>query len=207
MNLPNKLTVARMVMAVFFVMALLLPAEGVIRTHYPLGKTTALVVFIIACLTDWLDGHIARRQKLETHFGSLMDPLADKILVAAAFICFIEINDAKGNPLVQAWMTLVIVAREFLVTGLRLVAREQGVVLRAERLGKHKTFSQMLTIIVVLAGLAMREDWNFVGMSAEEFDVRFSNVVFWMMLGTVTLTVFSGAIYFWRNRGLFLRDA
>ena len=147
-----------------FVMASLLPAEGMIRSHFPLGKTTALVIFIIASLTDWWDGWYARRHNLVTNFGTLLDPLADKLLVVAAFICFIEQTTYKaGVPLVQGWMVLVIVAREFLVTGLRLVAKDQGVVLQAEQLGKHKTVSQMATIIVTLAGLAAREDWQCLG--------------------------------------------
>lgn len=208
MNLPNKLTVARIGLTALFVMALLLPAEGVVRSHFPLGKTTALLLFVVASLTDWWDGWYARRHKLETAFGALLDPLADKLLVVAAFICFIEQTTYKaGAPLVQAWMVLVIVAREFLVTGLRLVAREQGIVLRAEQLGKHKTVSQMATIIVTLAGLAAREDWGCGGIDPGRFDVVFSRLVFGMMLVTVVLTVWSGAAYFVKNGKLFLRDA
>ena len=101
-------------------------------------------------------------------------------------------------------MTLVIVSREILVTGLRLVAREQGVVLKAERLGKHKTISQMVAINVILTGLAAREEW---GCSSLAFDKAFSRAVFWLMVVTVALTVWSGASYFWKNREAFLRDA
>ncbi len=208
MNLPNRLTVARIGLTGLFVMALLLPSEGVIRSHFPLGKTTALLIFIVASLTDWWDGWYARRHKLETTFGALLDPLADKLLVAAAFICFIEQSSCRpGVPLVQAWMVLVIVAREFLVTGLRLVAKEQGVVLKAEQLGKHKTVSQMVTIIVTLAGLAAREDWHCLGINPGEFNMGFSRLVFGMMLVVVALTVWSGAAYFFKNGKLFLQDA
>jgi len=208
MNLPNRLTIARIVLTVFFVMALLLPPQGWVRSHFPFGKTTALVIFIVASLTDWWDGWYARRHKLETAFGMLLDPLADKILTAAAFICFIEQPSYRaGVPLVQAWMVLVIVARDFLVTGLRLVANQQGVVLRAEWFGKHKTVSQMVTIIVILLGLAAREDWNCFGADYNRFDVTFSRVAFTLMLITVGLTLVSGIIYFWKNRECFLRDA
>ena len=208
MNLPNRLTVARIGLTVFFVMALLLPPQGWVRSHFPFGKTTALVIFIVASLTDWWDGWYARRHKLETAFGMLLDPLADKILTTAAFICFIEQPSYRTSvPLVQAWMTLVIVARDFLVTGLRLVANQQGVVLRAEWFGKHKTVSQMVTIIVILLGLAAREDWNCFGADYEPFDVTFSRVAFTLMLITVGLTLVSGIIYFWKNRECFLRDA
>jgi CDP-diacylglycerol---glycerol-3-phosphate 3-phosphatidyltransferase len=208
MNLPNRLTVGRVALTVFFVIALLLPREGWMHSHFPFGKTTALIIFIVASLTDWWDGWYARRHKLETAFGMLLDPLADKILTTAAFICFIEQPSYRpGVPLAQAWMALVIVARDFLVTGLRLVANQQGVVLRAEWFGKQKTVSQMVTIIVILLGLAAREDWNCFGANYSQFDVTFSRVAFTLMLITVGLTLVSGIIYFWKNRECFLRDA
>lgn len=203
MNLPNRLTVARIGLTGVFVAAMLLPREGWVMSHFAYGKTLALAVFCLAALTDWLDGWWARRYRLETNFGALLDPVADKVLTTAAFICFIEQHNYKGQPLVQGWMVLVIVARDFLVTGLRLVAGDRGVVLKAEQLGKHKTISQMTTIIVVLVGLAARDDWALWGA---QFDVFFSRLVFGMMLATVLLTVWSGGAYFWRNREMF-RDA
>jgi len=208
MNLPNRLTVGRIVLTVFFVMALLLPPHGWVRSHFPFGKTTALIIFIVASLTDWWDGWYARRHHLETAFGMLLDPLADKILTAAAFICFIEQPSYRpGVPLVQAWMVLAIVARDFLVTGLRLVASRQGVVLRAEGLGKHKTASQMVTIIIILLGLAAREDWDCFGMDSDRFNMTFSRVAFTLMLITVGLTVLSGIIFFFKNQQHVLNDA
>jgi CDP-diacylglycerol--glycerol-3-phosphate 3-phosphatidyltransferase len=204
MNLPNRLTVTRIGLTVLFVMAMLLPREGIIMSHFPYGKTLALIVFLVAGLTDWWDGWLARRKQQETNFGALLDPVADKILTTAAFICFIEQHNYKHEPLVQAWMVLAIVARDFLVTGLRLVASGQGVVLKAEELGKHKTVSQMITIIVTLAGLALRDDWAWHG---ERFDVLFSRLVFGFMLVTVALTVWSGFAYLHKNWELFLRDA
>jgi len=207
MNLPNRLTVGRIILTVYFVMALLLPPAGWLRSHFPFGKTTALIIFIVASLTDWLDGWYARRHKLETNFGMLLDPLADKILTTAAFICFIEQPSYRpGVPLVQAWMVLVIVARDFLVTGLRLVASQQGVVLRAERLGKHKTISQMVTIIIILLGLAAREDWNCFGMDYQQFNIVFSRSAFGLMLWTVALTLLSGIVYLYKNGERFLHD-
>jgi len=200
MNLPNRLSIARIGLTGIFVAAMLLPRDGVIMSYFPYGKTLALVVFGIAALTDWLDGWLARRNKLETNFGALLDPVADKVLTAAAFICFIEQQNYKGQSLVQGWMVLIIVARDFLVTGLRLVASSNGVVVKAEQLGKHKTISQMSTIIVVLVGLAARDDWGLWGTS---FDVTYSRIVLGMMIATVTLTVWSGGGYFWRNRDIF----
>ena len=208
MNLPNRLTVGRIALTVVFVMALLLPPQGLLLSHFPFGKTVALIIFIVASLTDWWDGWYARRHKLETTFGALLDPLADKVLTAAAFICFIEQPSyRKDVPLVQAWMALVIVARDFLVTGLRLVASQQGVVLRAEGLGKHKTASQMIAIIIILTGLAAREEWGCFGMDYNRFNVGFSRVAFTLMLITVGLTLLSGVIYLWKDGERFLRDA
>ncbi len=200
MTLPNKLTLGRLALTMVFVVALL-GNEGAYL------KTAALAIFIIASLTDWLDGWLARTRGLETTFGALLDPLADKVLVAAAFICFIELENAAGGPLVPAWMVLLIISREFLVTGLRLVAREQHVVLKAERLGKHKTISQMITIIVILLGLAAREDWGSIGFDPERFDAGFAGTVLVMLTITVVLTIWSGAAYFWKNRKLFLQHA
>jgi CDP-diacylglycerol--glycerol-3-phosphate 3-phosphatidyltransferase len=204
MNLPNRLTVARIGMTALFVAAMLLPRDGLIMSHFPCGKTLALAIFVLAALTDWCDGWLARKYKMETSFGALLDPVADKVLTTAAFICFIEQHNYRGQPLVSGWMVLIIVARDFLVTGLRLVAGDQGVVLKAEQLGKHKTISQMTTIIVVLIGLAARDDWHLWG---ERFDVFFCRLVLGMMLSTVLLTVWSGFGYFWRNREIFVHNA
>ena len=201
MNVPNRLTLGRIGLTVLFVMAMLLPREGVVMSHFPYGKTLALLVFLVAALTDWWDGWLARRHNQETSFGALLDPVADKILTTAAFICFVEQHNYKHEPLVQAWMVLVIVARDFLVTGLRLVAGAKGVVLKAEELGKHKTVSQIITIVVTLAGLAARDDWGV------KIDVQFSRLVFGFMLVTVGLTVWSGIAYLYKNRELLLRDA
>jgi CDP-diacylglycerol--glycerol-3-phosphate 3-phosphatidyltransferase len=197
MNLPNRLTVWRIALTPVFVAALLLP-------NPPWGKSVALGVFIVACLTDWYDGWLARTRKLETAFGALLDPVADKILTCAAFICFVELRDHNGNALIQAWMALLIVSRDILITGLRLVARERGVVLQAERLGKHKTASQMVAIILILIGLAARDEWGF---GSPQFNAVFCAVAFWLGLVTVVLTVWSGWMFLWKNRALVLRDA
>ncbi len=207
MNLPNKLTVGRIGLTGVLVVALLWPTDGWAGVTLPSGKTLALIVFVLACLTDWWDGWLARRQGKETAFGTLLDPLADKILVAAAFICFVDQPSASGHALVPAWMVLLIVSREFLVTGLRLVAREQGTVLRAEKLGKHKTASQMAAITVILAGLAARQDWGCLGYDCPRFDRAFSRVVLGVMTVTVVLTVWSGLAYLVKNRKLLLDHA
>ena len=206
MNLPNKLTVGRIVLTAVMVPALLLPEDGIIHAHFPYGKTLALAVFVLASLTDWWDGVIARQRKLYTNFGALLDPIADKVLTTASFICFIEQKDAHGGALVSAWMVLLIVSRDFLVTGLRLVASQGGILLKAEKLGKHKTTTQMVTIILILLGLAAREEWHCFGFDYGNFNTVFSIAVFWLMLVTVALTLWSGIAFLNKNRRVVLKD-
>src|SRR5882724_11582932 len=138
MNLPNKLTLSRFVLTVAFL--------GVMFSRIPYHETIALVLFIAAGISDFLDGQIARRRKLITNFGILMDPLADKILVCSAFIALVEYGriGTVMNVRVEAWMVVIIVARELTITGLRLLAASKNVVLAAEGYGKHKTISQIV---------------------------------------------------------------
>lgn len=139
MNLPNKLTVLRIVMVPFFVLFMLTDLGG------SANKWIALVIFCAASLTDMLDGKIARARNLVTNFGKFMDPLADKLLVCSAMICLIP----KGK--LAAWIVIVIIAREFIISGFRLVASDSGVVIAASYWGKLKTVFQMLMIIVLIA--------------------------------------------------------
>ncbi|HEY8900546.1 MAG TPA: CDP-diacylglycerol--glycerol-3-phosphate 3-phosphatidyltransferase [Chthoniobacterales bacterium] len=185
MNLPNQLTVGRLVLSVFFVACL--------SVKFPFSHTAALVLFLIATITDYLDGVIARRHGLITDFGKLMDPLADKILTAAAFICLLPFGAMPG------WVVIIIIAREFLITGLRLLAGAKGVVLPAEKLGKHKTAWQMATIIFFLLLLAL-SDWSSSRLAW--VPVAWSSVGPVMVTITTVLTVYSGMGYFWKNRAL-----
>lgn len=141
MNLPNKLTVFRVILIPFFVLFLLLEL-----TAY--DKWIALAIFIIASLTDFLDGHIARKYHLVTNFGKFMDPLADKLLVCSALICLIELNR------IPAWIVIVIIAREFIISGFRLVASDNGVVIAASYWGKFKTTFQIVMICLMIADLS-----------------------------------------------------
>ena len=141
MNLPNKLTILRMIMVPFFVLFMLVPIGG------PANKWIALAIFVVASLTDTLDGYIARRDHLITDFGKFMDPLADKLLVCSALICFVELGD------LPAWMVIVIIAREFIISGVRLVASDNGIVIAASKTGKLKTISQMVMVVLVIADL------------------------------------------------------
>lgn len=142
MNLPNKLTTFRVALIPFFVFFLLTTITG----NY--GKWIALAIFIIASATDFLDGYIARKYNLVTNFGKFMDPLADKLLVCSAMICLIE----KGA--IPAWIVIIIIAREFIISGFRLIASDNGVVIAASYWGKFKTVSQMLMICLMIADIS-----------------------------------------------------
>lgn len=141
MNTPNKLTIARVVMIPFFVAFLMYDIAG------SAGKWIALAIFIVASLTDTLDGYLARRDNLVTNFGKFMDPLADKLLVCSALICF------TGMGELPAWITIVIIAREFIISGFRLVAADNDIVIAASYWGKFKTVSQMFMLILLIADL------------------------------------------------------
>ena len=141
MNLPNKLTVVRMALVPFFVASLLLSGSNETL------KWVALVLFVVASLTDFLDGYIARKYNLITNFGKFMDPLADKILTISGMICLIELGR------IPSWIVVIIVAREFIISGFRLIAAENGVVIAANYWGKFKTTFQMIMIILMIVNI------------------------------------------------------
>jgi CDP-diacylglycerol--glycerol-3-phosphate 3-phosphatidyltransferase len=148
-------------------------------------------LFLAATLTDYLDGVIARRWNLITDFGKLMDPLADKVLTASAFICLIPFGA------LPAWAVIIIISREFLITGLRLLASSKNIILPAEKLGKHKTAWQMATIIYFLLLLALREWTKPVSILETAWGGGQ-----WLVGITVVLTVYSGLAYLYKNRAL-----
>lgn len=176
MNLPNKLTVLRVILIPFFVLFLLTDLGG------SNGKYYALAVFVIASLTDLLDGKIARKYNLVTNFGKFMDPLADKLLVCSAMICLVEL---KRLP---AWIVIIIIAREFIISGFRLVASDNGVVIAASWWGKFKTTFQMLMIILLILDLG--------GVFG-----TLETIVTWTAL---ILTVISLVDYLLKNKGVLL---
>ena len=195
MNLPNKLTASRFVLTVAFLIVMF----SQVRFH----ETVALVLFCAAGVTDFLDGELARRRKLITNFGILMDPLADKIMVCSAFIAFVGVN------WLSAWMAVIVVARELAITGLRMLAASKNVVLAAEGYGKHKTISQITAIIAILV-LHAYGDWGAPGKMIFGWQVFarpwvwwFSEIAKWL---AVVLTFTSGWLYLWRNRALYLDD-
>lgn len=172
MNLPNKLTILRVIMVPFFVLFMLTDIGG------DANKWIALVLFVIASLTDLLDGKIARKYNLVTNFGKFMDPLADKLLVCSAMICLIEMDK------LAAWIVIVIISREFIISGFRLVASDNGVVIAASYWGKFKTVFQMAMIIVLIADLG--GIFTMIG-----------NILVWVALA---LTVISLVDYIVKNK-------
>jgi len=202
MNLPNRLTVSRFFLTAGFVAAMTLgwrgePTWGPTVLSWRWGYTAGLAFFVAAAVTDYFDGAIARRRKLVTDFGKLMDPVADKVLMASAFICLIP------EHAIPAWAAIVIISREFLITGLRLLAASKGVVLPAEKLGKHKTAWQMVTVIYFLVLLSLSElsragvvhgllwwahAWHYGGIA--------------LIVLSLVLTLYSGFGYLSKNRAL-----
>lgn len=182
MNLPNKLTLLRAILVPFFLLLLFVNA-------IPLNFTFALIVFAVASITDALDGHIARKNNLVTNFGKFLDPLADKVLVISALIAFIELDIIGSVPVV------IIVAREFMVSGLRLLAADGGVVVAAGFWGKLKTAFTMITIVVILLNLTISGDFDWFGMTVDGLkkivDIAIQALV-WL---STALTVISGCVY------------
>lgn len=194
MNLPNKLTVLRIILVPLFMVALLV-------SSIPYNYLIALIIFALASFTDMLDGKIARRKDLITDFGKFSDPLADKILVMSAFVCFIELG------FTGAVVVMLILFREFAVTSIRLVAASKGKVVAANIFGKAKTVSQMVAIILVLIFQFILQlpsvcaSQNFVTLS-QTLNI-IGSIFIWI---SAILAIISGIIYIWQNRE-FIKEA
>lgn len=176
MNLPNKLTMFRVVLIPFFIVFLLVPT-------IPAGKWIALAIFIVASLTDLLDGKIARKYNLVTNFGKFMDPLADKLLVCSALICLIELQR------IPSWMVVLIIAREFTISGFRLIAADNGVVIAASYFGKFKTTFQMIAVCLLIADIEALQSVTLI--------------ILWI---AVILTVVSLVDYLVKNKGVMKEE-
>ena len=193
MNLPNWITLGRLGLTAIFVVGISFPG--------PVGYFIALAAFVLGAISDWLDGHLARKLNLVTNFGKLMDPLADKILVSSAFL-FLTVNDPQLCP---PWAAILIIAREFLVTGLRQIAIEQGQVIAADWSGKWKTTFQLTYCITALVWIFLDsvETQNFLATFLtflSKPDGYIQPISLW---GAVILTLFSGFLYTWNSRDLF----
>lgn len=174
MNLPNKLTMLRIILIPFFIILLM---KGY---YYSSG-----ILFILASITDTLDGHIARKYNLITNFGKIMDPLADKLLVTSAMICLVELGEVAG------WMIIVILAREFIITGLRAVAAGEGIIIAAGTSGKIKTVLQMVALSVILL-----RNWPFSYFTT----LPIGHYLLWL---AVIVTIYSGVEYIVKNKQVF----
>ena len=172
MNTPNKLTIARMIIFPFLVIFLLTGWGG------EANRYISLTLFVVASVTDWFDGYLARKNNLVTNFGKFMDPLADKLLVCSAMICIIDLKR------LSAWFVIIIIAREFIISGFRLIAAENGIVIAANYWGKFKTASQMIMIILLIL--------HFDGIF-----VILEQIFIWLSLA---LTIISLITYIWQNR-------
>jgi CDP-diacylglycerol--glycerol-3-phosphate 3-phosphatidyltransferase len=199
MNLPNVLTLSRLGLAGVMM--------GLLTVPIPYAKSAALLVFAVAGITDYLDGYLARKQNLISAFGRLMDPLTDKVMVCAAFVSFVEItvlHNGRTVALVPAWIVVVIVAREFLVTGLRLLAANRGNIISAGKWGKHKTVWQIVAIVILLLGVAVRDDL-LRGAGTKlltDYNFCFYYIARGVSLAVALITVSSGVMYFIQHREL-----
>ncbi len=191
MNIANRITILRIVLT--FVFMIFLNAGGLIY------KIMALFIFTLAALSDLFDGWFAKRNNQVTDFGKIMDPIADKILVLAAFLSFVQIQ------LVPAWMVVIIILRELIITGLRLFALAKGKVLAAERVGKHKTISQMVSIFMVLGFIILKEFFKNINFWNEVGEKFYLSAIYMVMLATVILTLISGVSYLWKNRRIIVK--
>ena len=178
MNTPNKLTVARMILVPFLVLFMLTGWGG------EANRYISLAIFVVASVTDWFDGKLARKYNLVTNFGKFMDPLADKLLVCSALICMIELDR------LPAWMVIVVIAREFIISGFRLVAADNGVVIAASYWGKFKTTFQMIAVCLLIADV--------------EALSLFTQIILWI---AVILTVVSLIDYIIKNKDVMKEKA
>jgi len=189
-NLPNKLTISRIILTFIFMFFLFSKGAAM--------KFCALITFVMASATDYYDGKIARERNEITDFGKFMDPLADKFLTIAAFLAFVEMS------LVPAWMVILIISRELIITGMRLFAATKGKIVAAGAAGKHKTVSQVAAIFVILLFISFRgAGMELFGIWSNALEYWFRQIIFMLMIITVMLTLISGLSYLWRNRELF----
>lgn len=188
MNLANKLTVSRIILTFFFIFFI----------HQPgvMAVIIATFIFTIASLTDYYDGYVAKKYNLQTDFGKLMDPIADKFLILAAFLVFVRMN------IVADWMVILILTREILITGLRVFALTKNKVIVAERAGKHKTVSQIVAIYIILGFIIFKRSVLAMSGWTTAIDLWWGMGINATMFFTVLLTLISGFSYLWTNRDL-----
>ncbi|MBG9589133.1 CDP-diacylglycerol--glycerol-3-phosphate 3-phosphatidyltransferase [Cytobacillus firmus] len=191
MNLPNKITVSRILLIPIFLLVMLVPLSWgsveLLGAEMPVTHLIGALIFIIASVTDWVDGYFARKYNLVTNLGKFLDPLADKLLVSAALIVLVDLN------LAPSWIVIIIISREFAVTGLRLVLAGEGEVVAANQLGKIKTWAQIVAISALLLH-------NII---FEMVSIRFDLIALWVAM---FFTIWSGWDYFAKNKQAFINS-
>lgn len=196
MNLPNKITLVRIFLIPVMIVVSLINITGE-WLHIPIKNLIILAIFLIASFTDFLDGYIARKYKLITDFGKFLDPIADKLLVVTALIMLVEMNIIPG------WIPIIIVAREFIVSGIRMIAAGEGNVIAASILGKIKTVSQIIAI--ALAYIDTNPFCTFMHMTMEGYSLAINILMSIAMIVSVISTIWSGLDYFIKSKGIILR--
>ena len=205
MNLANKLTIGRIIAIPFFILFMFM---GNIYT-----RVAALLIFILAALTDIYDGIVARHREEVTNFGKFIDPLADKLIVSAALISFVQLRELS----IPAWMVIVVISREFIITGLRSVAASRGTIIPASLSGKFKTTSQMVVIITILIILivnaVLKNYWHTTPLELQTFlgwkrvlGYILGRAPYWLMLVVTILTVISGFNYIFKNKHILFEE-
>lgn len=199
MNLSNKLTLSRVFVIPFFV-ALVLAGNVLSDTVVVAAcRWTALILFVGAAITDYYDGMLARKLNMVTNFGRLFDPLADKLLTMAAFVAFVELQVPPGRPVLPAWAIILILGREYLVTGLRSIALSQGRLIHADTWGKHKTVWQLSGIIAILLALSIRDTVAASGGNVSNVDQWLPYGFSFVLAAIVALTTASGVAFLIKN--------
>ena len=210
MNLANKLTISRVLAIPFLVFFLSVKEDNASPMIVAISYWLATITIVFATITDYYDGKIARKLGLESSFGKLMDPLADKLIVMAGFIACMSITRPHtSTPLISGWFVIIILAREFFVTGLRQIALEKGIVMGADRLGKHKTGWQLGLLISVCSLLAIRHTtclFDVPPSFLQLYDILFIWILNINLTVVFILTIWSGISYFYTNRNLIHVD-
>jgi CDP-diacylglycerol--glycerol-3-phosphate 3-phosphatidyltransferase len=200
-KLPNRITMFRIVVVAFFIPSVLKDTM--------LFSYVAIILFLIAAISDWLDGHLARKYDIISNFGKVMDPLADKIMVLSAFLCFVQLH------VVPAWIVIIIISREFLVSGIRIMVAEEGEIIVASNWGKAKTVIEIIAITTTLLLIAVNHTINYFGLSRQDMIIKgepltefvlLTLIPYSLMLIAASVSLISGLEYFFRNKRVFDKE-
>lgn len=198
MNLPNKITISRILLVPVLMLIPYLGITGTVFGNLTVANLLMLIIFLVASFTDYLDGHIARKRNIVTNFGKFLDPIADKLLVLAALVMLVE------SGILPSWIPIVIAAREFMVSAIRMLAASEGKVIAASKLGKIKTVTQMIAIS--LAFLDINSFMAFIGGGISGFALVLNVLMSLAMIVCVVATIWSGVDYFMKSKDIVLKS-